>query len=120
MSHRCILLVDTDQGFHRMLTEQIGAYGVEVALLSPTDPDVLTKAAHLDPVLLIIAVEEPEKIGYSLCNKAKKGVAANLPVILVTATVAPKGFENHRKLKFHADEYVDKRGLNPAEIVGKI
>lgn len=120
MSQRRILLVDNDRAFHRLLSDQIGPYGFEVIPASPADPDVLAKVTQLDPALLIIAVDEPDKVGYSLCNKAKKGVAANLPVILATATVTPAGFANHRKLKIHADEYIDKRGLNADEVVGKI
>lgn len=120
MSQRRILLIDNDRAFHRLVSDQIGPYGFEVIPASPADPDVLAKVTQLDPAIVIIAVDEPDKVGYSLCNKAKKGVAANLPVILATSTVTPAGFANHRKLKLHADEYIDKRGLNPAEVVGKI
>jgi len=119
-SQRRILLVDNDRAFQRLLSDQIGPYGFEVVNANPADPDVLAKVTQVDPALVIIAVDEPDKVGYSLCNKAKKGVAANLPVILATATVSPEGFANHRRLKLHADEYIDKRGLNPAEVVGKI
>ena len=120
MTQRRVLLVDNDRAFHRLLSEQIGPYGFEVVPASPADPDVLGKVKELDPALLIIAVDEPDKVGYSLCNKAKKGVAAHLPVILATATVSPEGFANHRKLKIHADEYLDKRSLSPDEVLGKI
>ena len=75
MSRR-ILLVDNDRAFHRLLAEQIGPYGFEIITASPTDPDVLAKVTSVSPQLVIIAVEEPDKVGYSLCNKAKKGVGA--------------------------------------------
>ncbi|MCB0887183.1 MAG: response regulator, partial [Propionibacteriaceae bacterium] len=120
MSHRRILLVDTDRAFHQLLEDQLGPYGFEIVATSPTEGDVLARVPQLEPALIVIAVDEPDKVGYALCNKAKKGVAASIPVILVTATVTPKSFANHRKIKIHADEYIDKRGLNPAEVVGKI
>jgi CheY-like chemotaxis protein len=120
VTQRRILLVDNDQAFHRLLSDQIGPYGFEVVPANPADPDVLSRVTQLEPTLLIIAVDEPDKLGYSLCNKAKKGVAAKLPVILATSTVTPEGFANHRRLKLHADEYIDKRDLSPHELVGKI
>jgi hypothetical protein len=69
---------------------------------------------------VVIAVDEPDKKGYATFNKAKKGVAANLPVVLVTSSVAIDAFAAHRKLKVHADEYLDKRGLSTAELLGKL
>nr|HPH69091.1 hypothetical protein [Kofleriaceae bacterium] len=70
--------------------------------------------------LIIIAVEEPQKSGYALCNKAKRGALAQVPVMLVTATVSPDGFANHGKLKAHADAYLDKREMSVDELLGKI
>src|SRR5262249_38661574 len=67
-----------------------------------------------------ISVELPDKIGYSTCNKAKKGVARKIPVVLTTATVPPADLAQHRKLKVHADEYIDKRTVTVDEVVRKI
>src|SRR5262249_6630256 len=66
------------------------------------------------------AVDLPDKAGYSICNKAKKGVAKNIPVILATATVPPAALEDHRKLKARADEYLDKRTLTADDLLRKV
>ena len=69
---------------------------------------------------VIIAVDDPDKRGYALFNKAKKGAAANVPVVLATSTILPEVFSGHRKLKVHADEYLDKRTLSRPELIGKL
>ena len=118
MSQRQILLVDPDREFHALLSRELGPYGFQV--VQDTSADALAQVAKLGVVAVVIAVDEPDKKGYATFNKAKKGVAANLPVVLVTSSVAIDAFAAHRKLKVHADEYLDKRGLSTAELLGKL
>src|SRR5262245_38008606 len=115
--HRRIQLIDADRDFERTLSEQLGPYGFE-SLRMPEGADALARVPQIEPVVIFIAVDEPDKLGYSLCNKAKKGVAAQIPVVLITSSVTPEGFANHRKLKIHADEYIDKRTMSSAELIG--
>ncbi|WP_428265476.1 hypothetical protein [Haliangium sp.] len=119
MSVRRLLLIDNDDDFHRLLQEQLGPYGFEIHLVAP-GPDALIHVTRLEPVLVFIAVEEPDKLGYSLCNKAKKGVARELKVVLTTSSVPPSGFQSHRRLKVHADEYLDKRTMSTEELINKV
>ncbi|MBL8620219.1 MAG: response regulator, partial [Myxococcales bacterium] len=118
MSQRPILLVDPDREFHALLSRELGPYGFQV--VQDTSADALAQVAKLGVVAVVIAVDEPDKKGYATFNKAKKGVAANVPVVLVTSSVAIDAFAAHRKLKVHADEYLDKRGLSTAELLGKL
>src|SRR5262245_30711910 len=119
MTHRRILLIDIDRDFQRVLGDQLHPYGLEVVAVPPAG-DPLAQVSKLAPAAVFIAVDEPEKVGYALCNKAKKGVAAELPVVLITSSVSPEGFANHRRLKVHADEYIDKRTMSSAELIGKM
>ena len=119
MSHRRILLIDTDPQFQQTLIDHLGPYGFEI-VATGDGPDALAKVPKTAPEAVFIGVEEPDKVGYSLCNKAKKGVAKHLPVVLITSTVSPDGFANHRRLKVHADEYIDKRTMSPDELIGKM
>src|SRR5438105_4127789 len=109
MSQRRILLIDADRDFHRMLTRELGRYGFEI--VRDDSPEAITRLSELGAAAVVIAVDEPERKGYALFNKAKKGVAANVPVVLVTSSVPADVFANHRRLKVHADEYLDKRDL---------
>lgn len=118
MSQRPILLVDPDREFHALLSRELGPYGFQV--VQDTSADALAQVAKLGVVAVVISVDEPDKKGYATFNKAKKGVAANVPVVLVTSSVPTDAFAAHRKLKVHADEYLDKRGLSTAELLGKL
>lgn len=119
MSARRLLLVDSDDNFFRVLHEHVSPYGFEIYRVEE-NPDSLDYVKDLNPQIIFIAVEEPDKVGYSLCNKAKKGVAVNIPVVLTTSSVPPSGFHSHRKLKVHADEYIDKRTMTPEELITKL
>ena len=118
MSQRPILLVDPDRDFHALLTRELGPYGFQI--VQDVSADALAQVAKLGVVAVIISVDEPDKKGYATFNKAKKGVAAGVPVVLVTSSVPGDAFAAHRKLKVHADEYLDKRELSTAELIGKL
>jgi CheY-like chemotaxis protein len=118
MSRR-ILVIDADVGFQRLLRDQLSPYGFDV-VIAMDGADAIARLPQLQPTLLVIAVEEPDKQGFATFNKAKKGPAANVPIVLATASVSPDSFTNHRRLKLHADEYIDKRQLSPDELLGKI
>ncbi|HVK73626.1 MAG TPA: hypothetical protein VM734_09905, partial [Kofleriaceae bacterium] len=118
MSQRRILLIDADRDFYQMLSRELGPYGFEI--VRDDSPDALGRLQELGAVALFISVEEPERKGYALFNKAKKGVAAGIPVVLVTSSVPADVFANHRRLKVHADEYLDKRDLSIDVLIGKI
>jgi CheY-like chemotaxis protein len=114
MTARRVLLIDSDPEFQQLLENQLGPHGFVV--LTPPDPgNPLGQVKELGPAIIFIAVELPDKIGYALCNKAKKGPASHVPVVLVTSTVPASGFKSHRKLKVHADEYIDKRTMSEDE-----
>lgn len=115
---RPILVIDSDEDFVEFVREQLTPYSAELIVREPYN-DALSGLASLDAALVLLAVEEPDKIGYALCNKAKK-LAPNLPVILVTKTIAAADFEQHRTLAVHADDYLDKRELSGVELVQKV
>lgn len=116
---RRLLLIDDDPEFQGLLESRLAPNGFEVVL--PPDPsNPLGHVKELRPALIIISVELPDKVGYALCNKAKKGLARDIPVILTTRSVPASGFRSHRKLKVHADEYIDKRAMTEHEVVSKV
>ncbi|MBK9072922.1 MAG: hypothetical protein IPL79_18265 [Myxococcales bacterium] len=110
---RSVLLIDSDKPFERQLA-------AELAPLQRVTPcpsaRMSSRIAATSPMAVVIAVEEPDKAGFLLCNRAKKGPAAAIPVVMVTKSVAETDFAAHRKLKVHADQYFDKRQLAPGEL----
>ncbi len=115
-----LLLIDTRRRTrHDELQRILAPYGVTVDVVNDGS-DGLGRAASIGPELLIIAVDLPDKVGYGICNKAKKGVAKHIPVMLATASITPADLEQHRRLKVHADEYVDKRTITEDDLLAKI
>lgn len=112
---RSVLLIDSDKPFERQLAAELAPLQLEVTPL-PVGKDVIAHIAATSPMAVVIAVEEPDKAGFLLCNRAKKGPAAAIPVVMVTKSVAESDFAAHRKLKVHADQYFDKRQLAPGEL----
>src|SRR3569623_1841417 len=118
--NRRVLLIDADTGFRDTLTGELARYKGVVVQTAP-DPDRALAAATADPpALIIIAVDEPDKTGYKVFQKCKKGALSKVPVLLVTSSLTPDSFAKHRGLKTHADEYIDKREMSIHELVGKV
>jgi CheY-like chemotaxis protein len=117
--NRRVLLIDADTAFRDTLTRELGRFRV-VVMTEPDAERAIAIAASDAPALIVIAVEEPEKAGFRVFQKCKKGALAKVPLILVTASVAAESFAKHRGLKVHADEYLDKRQMSTDELVGKI
>ena len=85
---RRVLLIDSDPHFLDTLKGTLHPYAVDVHVVNDGS-DGLSRAAEIAPELIVIAVDLPDKVGYAICNKAKKGVAKQIPVVLATATVPP-------------------------------
>lgn len=117
--NRRILLIDADPAFHETLAGQLGRYGISVVVEANPDQALALASADL-PALLIVGVEEPEKSGFKVFQKSRKGALGKVPIMLVTASVPPDSFAKHKGLKTHADEYLDKRKYAVEDLVKKI
>ncbi|TMQ14343.1 MAG: response regulator, partial [Deltaproteobacteria bacterium] len=117
--NRRILLIDADPAFRASLAQQLGRYRFEVAAEADAD-QAFVLAVATPPALLMVAVEEPDKTGFKVFQRCKKGTLGKVPIVLVTSSVAPESFAKHRGLKIHADDYIDKRSLADGELLGKI
>ncbi len=115
MADRTIVLLDGDSQFESDVKRSMAPYGFSVSMFTP-ELDSLESVKQLEPTLLIIAVEEPDKQGFRVYSKARRSVAKNIPVVLVTSSVSSSGFATHKQLKSHADAYLDKRELGPGDI----
>ncbi|HEX3766222.1 MAG TPA: response regulator, partial [Kofleriaceae bacterium] len=117
--NRRILLIDADSGFRAALAQQLGRYRFDVAA-EPDADRAFALVASAPPALVVVAVEEPDKAGFKVFQRCKKGPLSGVPIMLVTSSVAPESFAKHRSLKIHADDYLDKRSLADGDLLGKI
>src|SRR3990172_284979 len=119
MGARRVLVIDSDPNFSDTLRRSLRPYGIDVEVVDDGS-DGLQRAKEIGPELLFVAVELPEKAGYAICNKAKRGAVKNIPVVLATSSVSPADLESHKKLRYRADDYLDKRTLTAPDLLAKI
>lgn len=117
--NRRILLIDADPGFFQSLSDTLSRYAFDV--VNEPDPEqALLLAGAEAPALLILGVDEPDKLGFKVFQKCKKGNLAKIPIMLVTSSVTAESFAKHRGLKTHADEYIDKRTIARDQLLKKL
>lgn len=114
-----ILLIESDGAVAQEMSEAIEARGLEARVT--TDGKEGLELARMDrPDLIVLSVELPRMSGYSVCNKLKKDdELRSIPLVIISAEATPETFDQHRKLKTHADDYLIKP-FAPAELLKKI
>src|SRR5262249_22166428 len=119
MSDRTVLIIDSDEAFGRRLAEILRPYGFRAELTGDGNQG-LAMAKDLVPQLILLAVELPKMSGYSICNKLKKSSdLKDIPLVIMSSEATPETFEQHKKLKTRAEEYLIKP-CAPAELLGKV
>jgi CheY-like chemotaxis protein len=117
--NRRILLIDSDPTFRTNLTVAVQKYRLEV-IHQPDADEAIAYGATEPPALLVVGVEEPEKHGFKVFQRLKKGPLSKVPIMLVTATVAAESFQKHKGLKTHAEEYLDKRQASKEQLAASV
>jgi CheY-like chemotaxis protein len=85
----------------------LAPYGIVVESI-PNGEAAVDWARINDPVMIVVSVE-PRKVGYAVCNKLKRSPElSHIPLILTSAEETPQTFEQHKKLKSRADDYLLK------------
>src|SRR5262245_33050672 len=107
MSQR-ILVFENDAAFAQEVKtsfERLGA-SVQVAADGPTG---LELAAGNRPDLILLTIELPGMNGFLVCKKIKKTTELeNVPLIILSSEVDEETFEQHKKLRTRADDYIRK------------
>lgn len=114
-----VLVLDNDEDFISLLQSELGAYGFEIQAVKP-DSEKIHELNLSKAKLIVIAVEAPDVVGYTLYDKARKKVGESIPIALTTATLSAEDFVLHKQLKEPADAYLDKKSLAPKEIPPEI
>ncbi len=108
MPSKKILLIDNDIEYQALITGALEPenYRINTALDGESGYQLAKKDR---PDLVIIAIELQDANGYLISKKFREddGMKA-IPIILISRDAKPKDFEQHRKLKIRADEYLLK------------
>src|SRR6187399_157427 len=103
-----ILIFESDATFADELRAGFARLGCEVAVVDDATQG-LQAAAKEKPDLIYLAVELPRSNGFSVCNKLKRdGGLAAVPVVILSQDSTDETFEQHRRLRGRAEDYIHK------------
>lgn len=118
MAERIVLCIEPEAATVDEIREALEPYGFKVESI-PNGEEAMEWGRANPPVLIILSVE-PRKVGYAICNKLKRSPSLReVPLILISSEETQATFEQHKKLKSHADEYLLKP-LDLQDLLGRI
>src|SRR3954452_25366051 len=118
MATRTLLCVEPDAKDADFIRDALVPYGFEVKTI-PNGDQAIDWGRRNVPSLIIVCVE-PRKVGYAICNKIKRSdELKDIPLILTSAEETRQTFDQHKKLRSHAEEYILKP-LQRNELLGKV
>jgi len=103
-----ILIFESDAAFANELRTGFAQMGCQVAVVDDATVG-LQQAAKDKPDIIYLAVELPRSNGFSVCNKLKRdpGLQA-VPVVILSSDSTDETFEQHRRLRGRAEDYIHK------------
>src|SRR5438552_17669544 len=103
-----VLVFESDAAFASELRNELGKLGCSTNVVD--DGNVgLQQAASDKPDLILLSIELPRMNGFSVCNKLKKDPSLkDVPLIIMSSESSDETFEQHRKLRTRAEDYVHK------------
>ncbi len=105
---KSVLVIDGDRSFATRMSTALQQRGIE-ARICGDGPQALDEARARRPDLILLCVELPTMSGYAVCNKLKRDEQLrSIPVLLTSAEATADTFEQHRKLRTRADDYLLK------------
>lgn len=106
---RRIFVFEADKNWSDELKARFGQLGVHVDVVADGNAGVDQAAAN-PPDLILLSVELPSMNGFLVCKKIKKTPPiAEVPLIILSSDGnADEIFEQHKKLRTRAEDYVKK------------
>lgn len=103
-----VLVFESDPVFAEELRTELGIRGCVTTVVE--DGNVgLQQAASENPDLVLLSIELPRMNGFSVCNKLKKDPnLKDVPLIIMSSESTEETFEQHKKLRTRAEDYVHK------------
>src|SRR5262245_62471260 len=103
-----VLVFESDPAFAGELRSELGRLGCTVQVVD--DGNVGLQVAQSErPDLILLSIELPRMNGFSVCNKLKKDAQLkDVPLLIMSSESSDETFEQHRKLRTRAEDYVHK------------
>src|SRR5450432_94088 len=118
MAERILLCIEPDAATVDQIRGELAPYGFSIESI-PNGDEAIEWGRSNKPAVIILSVE-PRKVGYAICNKLKRSPSLReVPLVLISSEETLATFEQHRKLKSRADEYMLKP-LDMADLLAKV
>jgi CheY-like chemotaxis protein len=103
---RFVYLIDADSNLNEHLLIELSRSGFRVEA-NPDANDVMARKDDL-PALIVLCID-PKRTGWAVCNRLRKSASLKtVPLIITSAEATEKDFEDHKKLKTRAEDYLHK------------
>ncbi len=103
-----ILIIDNDHAFTEDLQAAFSELGCTAAVVEDGQLG-LDEAQVRRPDLIVLAIELKGMNGFAVCNKLKKHTdLQHVPLVIVSSAAAQETFDQHAKLRTHAQDYLHK------------
>lgn len=114
-----VLIFESDPDFASELAAALTERGADVDIVEDGEAGIL-RAETSPPDLILLAIELPRMNGFSVCNKVKRHkTLGQVPLILLSRDATDETFEQHRRLRTRADDYI-KKPIAVGELLDKI
>jgi CheY-like chemotaxis protein len=108
MAAPSIVIIEQDRDSLDSLEAKLRSHGLDVRAFD-NGRDGLNAIVDEPPALIILAVDLARTGGYQICKKLKlHGRFQKIPIFLTAPIEERDAFEQHKKLKIHAEEYFYK------------
>lgn len=103
-----VLVFESDAAFANQLKSELEARSCVVSVVDDASAGLQSAAADR-PDLILLSVELPRMNGFSVCGKLKRDPNLNaVPLIIMSTDATEETFEQHRRLRTRAEDYVRK------------
>src|ERR1700690_2710735 len=103
-----VLVFESDPEFAGELQREFSKLGCSTTVVDDGNLG-LQQAVSDRPDLILLAIELPRMNGFSVCNKLKKDPSLKeVPLINMSTGSSDETFEQHKKLRTRAENYVHK------------
>jgi len=103
-----ILVLESDAAFAGEVQNGLQALGAAVEVASDGNAGI-DRAMASRPDLILLTIELPGMNGFLVCKKLKKEDALkDVPLVILSSEATEETFEQHKKLRTRAEEYLHK------------
>lgn len=114
-----ILFFESDRAFASHVRSALESRDATVHLVEDGSSG-LDEATTLRPDLILLTIELPRMNGFLVCKKLKKNPETQgIPVVILSSEATEEIFEQHRKLRTRAEDYV-RKPVEVSELVERV